>query len=275
MPKVIKINKNTLEKLYLAKKLSSYELAKQFNCSQRLILNRLNEYSIKTRNIQEAKALTKPRYPRKNFKENLTKKAYLIGFRLGDLHISKTHPNSPTIRISTNTTRTEQLDLIEKLFSSYGYVKKYNPDKNGATSIRCFVNNSFNFLLKKEDVIEKWILENQIYFFSFLGGYIDAEGTFSSKHNTVFSVKSQDKNIIYQISIYLNKYVINCIVPQLARKKDSVRNNIKSNKDVWVINIYNKKNLLKLIKSVKKYIKHKKRKFDMIMLLKKLKHVRA
>mgnify|MGYP001580042025 FL=1 len=275
MPKTIKINKEKLKKFYLQDKLGSYEIAKLFNCSQRTIMNYLCKYLIKTRSVQEAKALSKPRYPRKNFNGNSVQKAYLIGFRLGDLHISKTHPNSPTIRISTNTTKNEQLDLVEELFSKYGHVKKYNRDKNGAISIRCFVNNSFNFLLKKEDNVEKWILKNKYYFFSFLGGYVDAEGTFSSKHNTVFSINTQDKKIMHQISFYLNKYGIQCIKPLLARKMNSVINLVKSNKDVWLINIYNKKNLIILIKSVKKYIKHKKRKTDMIMLLNKLQYVRA
>src|SRR3989338_10966007 len=102
--------------------MSAYEIARMFCCSQGLIMKRLREYSINTRTIQEAKSLTKPRYKRTNFRGNFEQKAYLIGFRLGDLYVSKTHPNSPTIRIGTNTTKEEQLQLIEKLFSHYGHV---------------------------------------------------------------------------------------------------------------------------------------------------------
>ena len=162
---------------------------------------------------------------------------------------------------------------VEELFSHYGHVKRYNRDKNGAISIRCFVNNSFSFLLKKEGGIERWIVKNKKYFFSFLGGYIDAEGHFSNKYNNAFSMNTQDEKIMRQISIYLNKYGIRCMKPRLTRKAGNIMNGIKSNKDVWTINIYNRKNLIKLIESIKKYMKHKKRKADMITTLNKIQYV--
>lgn len=270
MPKAIKIDKNLLEKLYLKDKIGSYDIAKTLNCSQALIMKKLRAYSIKTRTIQEAKSLTPPKYERHDFDGDLERKAYLIGFRLGDLYVNKTHPNSPTIRISVNTTKEEQLELIEELFSQYGHVRRYNRDKNGAINIRCFVNSSFNFLLKKEDKIEDWILGNEKYFFSFLGGYIDAEGNFSSQYNNSFCINTQDKNILHQISLSLNKNGIIC-KPRFARKAGSIMAGVRSNKDVWQLYIYNRENLMKLIQRINKYIKHGKRRADMMILLSKIK----
>jgi hypothetical protein len=85
VPKVVCIDKKQLQNLYLIKKLGSYETARILNCSPSLIRKRLKEFSIKTRNVQEAKALTQPRYQRKDFNNNTTEKAYIIGFRIGDL----------------------------------------------------------------------------------------------------------------------------------------------------------------------------------------------
>ena len=61
--------------------------------------------------------------------------------------------------------------------------------------------------------------------------------------------------------------------PRLTRKAGNIMNGIKSNKDVWTINIYNRKNLIKLIESIKKYMKHKKRKTDMMITLNKIQYV--
>lgn len=236
-------------------------------------MKRLREYSLKTRGIQEAKSLTPPRFKRYDFTRNKQEMAYLIGFRLGDLYISKTHPRSPTIRISTNTTRPEQIALVKRLFSPYGHITVSGRDRRGARSIRCFVNNSFNFLLKKDGRIEQWIQESKMYFVQFLAGYIDAEGSFIAKQNKVFSVQSQDRYILEAIEKNLNKFGISCPQSRLVRKSGTVNNGIRSNKDVWSIQIYRKDTLQGLIGLVGRYIRHGKRRRDMNFLLKQLNYV--
>lgn len=259
------LDKKTLENLYITKRLDSYAIAKILKCSPSHIRDNLREFSIKTRSVQEAKSLMKPRYKRTNFNGSANEKSYLIGFRLGDLHISKTHPNSPTIRASCNTTKKDQLDLISKLFSGYGYVSKYPRDKNGAIAIRCFINNSFDFLLKKEDKIDEWILRNKSCFMSFLAGYADAEATFCiCGGDGVFSLKTQDKNILWQIYERLNRLGILCKAPGMFRPAGYVdKRGIKNNKDAWILTIYRKDSLLKLIKFLDPELKHKKRRLDM------------
>lgn len=221
-------------------------------------MNRLREYGIPTRSIQEAKALVKPLYPRKNFSNNPLEKAYLTGFRLGDLYVSKTHPNSPTIRISTNTTKIAQLNLIKALFIPYGHVNISPRDKRGARYIRCFVNNSFSFLLPKNDRIDKWILKNKCTFFAFTAGYADAEGTFCMcGGDGIFSVKSQDKGIIHTLWKCFNRYGILCKPPFLGRKNGTVdKRGVKNNKDVWQLTVYRKDSLLSLIEELKSFLKH-------------------
>lgn len=270
MPKVIYINKLELKKLYSVEKRGSYEIARILNCSASLIRKRLKEFKIKSRSVQEAKSLTLPRYPRNDFSGNLDEKAYLTGFRLGDLNISKNHPNSPTIRASTNSTKEEQLILFEKLFSKYGHVKRYPRDKNGAVHIRAFLNNSFSFLLKKEDKIEKWIEHK--YIIPFLAGYADAEGTFCiCGGDGIFSIKSQDKNILFSLWKELNKINILCKKPSLFRLAGSVDNRgIKNNKDAFIFTIYRKDSLLLIINSLKPYLKHEKRVRDMLIVEKNI-----
>ncbi len=277
MPNFIEIPKEKLADLYLRERLSSYQIAKRFSCSQNTIMERLTLFRIKTRTIQEGKALTKPRFARKDFDGTKNDRAYLIGFRLGDLHIRKTHPNSPTIQISTNSTRQEQVDLMVSLFSAYGHVKITGPDKQGATNIRCYLNTSFAFLVPKSTKIEFWILKSKMCAVAFLAGYIDAEGSFglNNRNQPFFSMKSQDKEIMSAIQ--------SCILPSMhietklhfVRAAGSVMNGIRSNKDVFGIFVYNRKDLGRLLSPLLPLLKHPKRKKDALKVFNRIDNVRS
>jgi hypothetical protein len=273
----LNIPKNKLKDLYIHQFLSSYQIAKVFSCSQAVIMNRLREFKIPTRTIQEGKALTKPRYPRKDFDGSRHDKAYLIGFRLGDLHIRKTHPNSPTIQVHTNSTRQEQVTLMQKLFNNYGHVRVHAPDKKGAMKIRCFLNNSFAFLVPKPQRVEPWILKSKKSSLAFLAGYIDAEGSFglSPRIQPFFSMKSQDKKIMSMIQSRILPLMKIETKLHFVRPAGSIMNGIKSNKDVFGIFLYSRQNLGKILNGVLSSLKHPKRKADAIKVFNFINNVRA
>lgn len=254
----VKIPKKKLRRLYLDKKLTTYEIAKKFKCCQRTIYKRLLEYGVTIRSPKESKSLLSPRFPQKDFNGNLEEKAYLIGFSAGDLHVRTTSETSPTIFINTGSTKPEFLQIVKQLFSAYGHVWKGKPAKNGAISIHCSLNRSFSFLLNKKDLIEPWILRKKECFAAFLAGYTDAEGTFClCGGNAVFSIRSQDKNILHQIQAKLIELGILLRPPQIARRKGTkdIRGTI-SNRDIWVIFIHRKDALLKLIDLLNPYLRH-------------------
>jgi len=117
----INVPKKELKKLYLEKKISSVEIARKFKCSTGLIGNRLKEYKIPIRTIQEALSLSNtPKYPRDNFSGNLEEKSYLIGFRRGDLYARQAR--SRTITIFMSSSKESQFKLFENLFSRYGHI---------------------------------------------------------------------------------------------------------------------------------------------------------
>ncbi len=277
MPKLINIPKNILSDMYLKQLLSSYQIAKKLNCSQPVIIDRLKLFKIPTRTIQQGKALTPPRYERKNFDGTLEDKAYLIGFRLGDLNISKTHPNSPTIRVSSNSTKEEQIMLIKQLFVKYGHVKIIGPDKKGATNIRCFLNQSFNFLIPKGSKIPEWVLKSKKNSFSFYAGYIDAEGCFSINHRNqpVFCINSQDKDIMAIIHSHILPLIDVKTRLYFMRPAGSFISKIRSNKDVFGIYVYNRKDLSKILRVIFPLLKHLKRRNDALKILKLINHVRS
>lgn len=255
------VPKKELREFYLKEKLSSPKIAKKFGCSPGLIRNRLREYKIPLRSIQEALPLSNiPKYPRYNFSGNLEEKAYLIGFRQGDLHTHQAR--SRTILVFMSSSKKAQLKLFQGLFSKYGHIwsgKTKAPDRTWETSVCCYLNNTFKFLIDKKDLIEPWILKNKNCFAAFLAGYADAEGSFCiyNGRDGNFSIRSQDKNILHQIRAKLIELGILCRPPQIARREGTkdIRGTI-SNENIWGLWIHRKDALLKLVELMNPYSEH-------------------
>ncbi len=256
----INIPKKELKSLYLEKKISSTKIAKKFHCSPSFIRKKLKEFNIPIRPLREALLLSnKPRYKRYNFNGSLEEKAYLIGLREGDLHVYSQNTLNSSIYIQTNTTQEKFIKLLTKVFKPYGRIWIGRRDKAGARCFRCYLNKTFSFLLNKISKVENWILENPKYFAAFLAGYTDAEGTFCiyNRRDGVFSIRSQDKDILHQVWNNLLRLGIFCRPPHLVRKRGTKdKEGTICNKDIWGIWIYRKDSLLKLIELINPYLKH-------------------
>ena len=268
MKKII-IPKSVLEDLYIEQRIPSTKIANKFNCHHSVIFKRMREYGIKAREKSEAMTI----YPKVNFSGNLKEKAYMIGFRTGDLWVNKINKNGKTILIQCNSTRNEQINLVEKLFSKYGHIKTSlvkDPQGNNETRISCYVNDSFSFLLKKKDKIKKWILDNNEYFFAFLAGYVDAEGhigvhKYGGAEQACLIISSYDSNILLQIWSKLSSLNIRCPKPRIGHFEGYVteRKKLPYRRDYWILNTYSKMSLLILLNILANFIKHEKRLSDL------------
>lgn len=269
-----KIFKKELINLYEKQKRSTHQIAKRYSCSSSIISSKLKKYGTKARSVSEAikltnnerlKAIAKTvsKYAKKDFNGSDIEKAYLIGFRLGDLNVYK-KPHGETIYIQCWTTRIEQLILMNDLFKNCGHIL-IRRRKDGHFQFVCNLNNSFDFLLEKRDEIKKWILENDKYFLSFLAGYIDAEGSFGVYNGFgSFFVGSYDKNIIRQVYSRLKSFGINSENPRINAKAGYVdKRGVKTLKDLWGVKIRRKEDLHKFINLTKPYVRHLKRLKDM------------
>jgi len=253
------ITKEELIRLYIKQRLPSTAIAKRYKCDAVTVLTRLKEYGIKLRNNSEAHIRT----PKYDFNGDLKEKAYMIGFRLGDLHVRKFEKNGKIINVSCGSSKKEQIKLIKDLFCKYCNIAISKPDQKGNIQINANLNDSFNFLLKKEDNIENWILKDRKAFFAFLAGYTDAEGSpkIHKQGFATFSLSTYDKNILHQIKDRLSTFGFDNMKLYLAIKKGAKR--IKdgkaylNKKDCWTLSIYKKSELLKLYKEILPYIKHK------------------
>jgi len=275
-PVKYKIAKEELERLYINEKLSMKEIAEMFGTQSSNICTKIHNYNIKTRTLKEGNSLSIPRrsqniakaikkYTKTDFQGNNLEKSYLIGFRLGDLHVKKNRYGE-TIYIRCKSTKKEQIKLIEKLFYQYGHIHVNGTYKTPGKNIICSVNLSFSFLLKKEDTIEDWILNNKENFIEFLAGYIDAEGHFGiDRKFGEFAISSYDKNIINSIYRRLIDFNIKTIEPRISKKEGHIdKRGVRHKKDLWTLKIRRKKELLGLINLLELYLKHEKRYKDML-----------
>jgi len=245
--KRIKISKDKLMDLYYKQKLSYSQIAKKYNCSASIIFDKMKKYKILPRSASEANTI----YPKKDFSGNLVEKAYLIGFRLGDLNVKK---EGYLIKVKTNTTKTEQVELIKNLFGEYGNVNVGNY-KEKFFGMDIGLNKSFYFLVPKEDDIDKWILRNNKHFLAFLAGYTDAEGNIGVYSNRArVRIGSYDKNLLYKI----HKKLISMNL-QNTYRLETFAGTHNQNQDFWRVSISKKEDLLKLLKLIEPYIKHAKR----------------
>ena len=259
LTKPINISKEKLEYLYHDRKLSAVKIAKILHRSKGGIERKINNFNILTRNIDNRAC----KYKKFDFSENLTEKAYMIGFRLGDLNVV---PTKNLIIARCSTTKINQVNLIKNLFSPYT-TPHLVIAKRGTFEITAHLNKTFSFLLPKQDDIEPWILENSQCFWAFFAGYSDAEGCLHlhracGKQLTPFSLfqlSSYDKNILRQLWKGLNKSDILSPPPAICHLKGTPCGNSKyfSNDDSWRFTVSRKDCLWKLIHFWKKYSKHK------------------
>ena len=245
--KRVKISKEDLFHMYHVQKMSYSEIAFKYSCTASIIFDKMKYYGILPRNSNEANTI----YPKKDFSGNLIEKAYLIGFRLGDLHAIK---SGFLVYIKTNTTKDEQAYLFNELFKNYGnvYIKKY---ENNFFNMQVSLNTTFSFLIPKKDNIDKWVLENDDYFLAFLAGYTDAEGNIGvySKRARV-RIGSYDINILNQIHEKLKSLNIH----NLYRMESPAGKN-RQNKDFWRVSINKKEDISRLFELIKPHLKHAKR----------------
>ena len=260
------ISTRQLKNLYIQEKLSTIKIASIFHCTHSTITNKLIKAQIPLRSPSDARVKFRVR---KDFRGSLEEKAYLLGFRLGDLNVYKRSNASETLVTRCHSTSTTQVNLIKKVFQKYGKIT-VSEGKHGYT-INCFLNLSFSFLLLKNDLIEEWIKQSQKMFLAFIGGYLDAEGTFQiNQGRGRFAVSTCDKRILNDINIFLQKRGIISICKKISDKGTNSIGDYMFSNDVWRININEANSLYNFIMMIKPYIHHEKRKKDMLLVLKNI-----
>jgi len=146
------------------------------------------------------------------------------------------------------------LKLFHTIFSRYGKVGKY-PKFTLVSGYHwcayCDLDQSFAFLLKKVDVIPKWIFQRDDLFFAFLAGYFDAEGCIyvdarPRGHTVSWIVQSCDYQILRAISHRLKTLGFKAGV-RLAKSKDGAR----WPRSLWSVRVGKRDEVAKLLDRVR------------------------
>lgn len=263
------ISKDVLFDLYHHRRLSQKQIAQMFGHSRYGIHRRMKICGIQSRSYSVANT----KYPKYDFRGDLIEKAYLIGFRLGDLNVYKVHE---LIQARCSTTKQEQADLIRDLFKDYSHIHIWKA-RRGTLELIVLLNQSFEFLLPKNDSVERWVADNDRYFLSFLAGYADAEGSYYLRKPYykkgkvgwgVFEIQTYDKNILQIVSQKLTFFGIENIFSKSRTKGYIDKRGVKTNQDAWRLTVVKKQSLWNYIKLIEPYHRHKNKLGD----LKKLKN---
>jgi len=246
--------KKELIDLYVKKGMSTWGIEKKYGYARSTVHRHLREHG-----LIKSRAKSHIKYARRDFDGDDATKAYLIGFRLGDLRVRKIWKNSETIHIDCGSTKIEQINLIRNLFQKYGNVWTSKPNKRGKIQIEAFMNLSFSFLLEKK--VPDWVLENEKYFFAFLAGFTDAEGCISiSRNQAYYSLGNYDSKLLFLIKKKLNKFGIECPkIFECDTSKYFTKDGYGHNQNYWSLRISKKFFLLKFLDSIESYIKHEKK----------------
>lgn len=244
------ISKEDLFSLYDSQKLSTNSIARIIGCSEGGVERKMGEFNIRRRGT--GKRIASKYKNKRDFDGSPAKKAYIIGFRLGDLNIQHTNQ---VIVARCSTTIIAQVDLIRDLFIEFGGVHVAIA-KRGTFEINCFLNRSFDFLIKKWRRIPKWIGTDRDCFLSFLSGYVDAEGHIDTKRRGM-QVQTQEKGIIFDSWRLLNKFGIICNRPLLGKKAGRVdKTGMRNNKDCWRLSLYKRSELIKFLNTYLRIVLH-------------------
>jgi hypothetical protein len=262
----LSITKNDLQRLYIVKNLTPVKIGEMYNCSFTTIRNRIKQYRIPLKDP----AIARMRYTKKDFSGDLKEKAYMLGFRLGDLNVYSPSPVSQTIVVRCHTTQWQQVKVMEILFKKYG--KFTASENNGHFHVNCFLNRSFAFLLEKNDDVWKWVQNNPLHAMSFIAGYTDAEGNFILNQGRArFKIDSYDFTILEWMSRWLIENVVATKFRKIYSVGDHWNGAFPLNKDLWRLNINEKNSIQKFIDLLLPLSLHKIRIKDAKMCLKNIK----
>lgn len=249
--KTVPINKKQLKRLYVSG-LSLKTIGRRYHINASAVYRKMVRLKLTRRTPWEHNII----HERKNFSGNQPEKAYLIGFRIGDLNV--TH-NCSSIIVKSNTTHLVQVKLMKSLFSKYGPVW-ISSSKMRKNVYHCTIhlNHSFAFLIPKSKTTPLWIIRSNKYFWAFLAGYTDAEGTIRIYTKRArLRIGSCDKTILKQCHAMLIQRGI-----KNSFRLEKMADGITLNNDFFRVDIMDKYALSICLQKLLPLLQHARRKLD-------------
>ncbi|OGG58983.1 hypothetical protein A2765_03865 [Candidatus Kaiserbacteria bacterium RIFCSPHIGHO2_01_FULL_56_24] len=253
---------DTLRVLYAKKNWSPRKIGARFGCDAVTIRSRLKEAGI----LLKTKSAAQTRYPKYDFSGTDTQRAYILGFRYGDLNVYRPQATSEILVVRCHSTHVAQEIVFTQIFKRYG---KITFSRNArSTHMNCYLNMSFSFLLEKYNEREqKWLLVDRNRMRAFIAGYVDAEGTFGlNQGRGRFKIDSYDVAILQDVHQFLLGQGIRSKL-RLILGKGITRWGQPWRSDLWRLTVNEAGSLEMLIHAILPYCIHSKRLRDAKIVL--------
>lgn len=246
--------REVIEELYFVKGLSHKAIAAHLGVSEPTLRARFRDYGF----IPRERGSWLVKHKKKKFNGSDTEKAYILGFRVGDLNVYTPSRNSKIIVARTSSTDDNQVQLMLSVFGSYGGV---TVSKGRVKSINCFLDQSFTFLLvAKPYDVDRWVQDEIQNSLAFMAGYIDAEANFIiSQGRARFKIDSYDRAVLQWMHQWMNEHNIDSRLRLIGVKGDSNYVGGLWNNDLWRLNINKADSLGYFCKSLLPFLRHAKR----------------
>lgn len=253
MPKV-HVPRSALHGLYLARNWSPEKIARRYKCTSVTIRHRLIEAGIPLK----SKSRAHTRYARHDFSGSATEKAYMLGFRYGDLNVYQPPGSSETIVVRCHTTHRDQESVFTRIFSRYGAITSSRNDYS--VHLNCYVNRSFVFLLDKYNrLVAEWLHCREERMWAFVAGYTDAEGNFLiNQGRGRFKIDSYDFSILSDVHGFLSERGVRSTFRMIAREGER-KYGTTWNRDLWRLNVNQAASLEVFIRNILPFLLHRKR----------------
>lgn len=217
-----------------------------------------------------------PKYGRTPFSGSEVERAYLLGYRAGDLNAFQDSALTVTARVST--THAAMLEMFEKTFATYGHCAAV-PREVFLTGhdwqVHGYLDNSFRFLLPKP-ISPPTQIE---FLYPFIAGLSDSDGCWfacaKGRWTAVgFNITSGNHELLAKLASVLEKAGYNPHV-YLSRKKGTTKlvkgrsetKTITLKHDTWVLAISRIEAVKRLASNVLPYSRHREKKAKMELIL--------
>ncbi len=190
------------------------------------VFTHLRKRGIQLRDKVEAQIKAVTKYQRRPFSGDDEERAYLAGFRTGDLDAIK---HGRAVRVRTGTTHLAFAELFQKLFNQYGYVHEYARRAKLTDyewSLEADLDGSFEFLLLELSKVPREFTTNPRLFYCFLAGFFDAEGSIyfhKKKWSSSFEIKISNVNLQLLFGMFRNLRRLNYNVKWAVEDQDPER----------------------------------------------------
>lgn len=263
MPRArIVIPEHILRQLYLKEHWSPAKIGARFNCDAVTVRTRIREANIPLKSKSEAQT----HYFRQPYTGSELDKAYMLGFRYGDLNAYKPKGASMTIVVRSHTTKRDQCRVFSSLFSKYGVITTSSNERTA--QMTCYLDTSFEFLLDKyPSTTRNWMLKSKRRMSAFAAGYVDAEGTFGlNQGKGRFKIDAYDYEILKDLYESFLQHKLRAKFRAIAKKGENDYG-WEWKRDLWRLEINEASSLEQLIKHIMPYQRHAKRIKDANMVL--------